>query len=120
MQTTNPYYRKRGVTGQLADHPSGAPDFLLWIDTIYKIFLAQLKFNAIQAVGNSQKMYFNETELQKTAIQLTNDLLGKNSKGDFIYLRDFFNQYGLTPLGRRSFLKGIVDLRRIIQTFLGG
>lgn len=120
MQTTNFFHKKRGVTGQLADHPSGAPDLLLWVDTIYKLFLAQLKFNAIEAVGNSEKMYFNEKDLQNTAIHLTKDLLGKNNRGEFIYLKDFFNRYASFPLERKYFLKGIVDLRHIIQEFLGG
>ncbi len=119
MLSTNRFNQKWGVTGQFADHPLGTPDFLLWIDTIYKIFLAQLKFNAIQAVKKSQNTYFNERELQNTAIKLTTDLLSKNGNGKFIYLGEFFDRYGSIPLERKSYLKGIVDLRQIIQAFLG-
>ena len=120
MLTTNLFHRKWGVTGQIADHPLGASDLLLWIDIIYKIILAQLRFNIIQTVEKSKKPFFNEIELQNTAFQLTNDLLRKNSKGELIYLKDFFNRYGSIPPERKTYLMGIVKLRHIIQDFLGG
>jgi len=47
-------------------------------------------------------------------------LLRKNSKGEFIYLKDFFNRYGSIPPERKTYLMGIVKLRHIIQDFLGG
>ena len=119
MQKTYNSIQKRGVTDQRADHPSGVPDFLLWVDTIYKVVLTQLKFNVINSLKDREKIFFDESKLQDTAIQLTKHLLAKNSRGEFIYLKDFFIKFGTTPLERKTHLKGIIHLRQIVENFLG-
>ncbi|NOY78945.1 MAG: hypothetical protein GXO76_13875 [Calditrichaeota bacterium] len=120
MLRTKPFHRKWGVTGQIADHPLGATDLLLWIDIIYKIILVHLRFSMIQSSEKSQKPFFNEIDLQNTAFQLTTDLLKKDAKGEFIYLKDFFRRYASIPVERKTYLMGIIKLRHIIHDFLGG
>ncbi|HDL78259.1 MAG TPA: hypothetical protein ENH09_01660 [Bacteroidetes bacterium] len=119
MEETERSFEKRGVTGRLADYPFQVPDNLVWVDTVYKIVLAYLKFSALKNLEQPEIPLFAELEMQKTALQITQKLFRKNTQGNLIYLKSFFEQYGSKNVNRTTYLKGIIALRQIVNHFLG-
>ncbi len=108
-----------GVTGREADHPFPFSGEISWVEVTYKIVVASLKYGAVKNLPEDETPLFSERDVQQTALRITQQLFSEEGDGQSYFPGEFLRDFGTSAKDDRSFLKGVMTLRRIVLRFLG-